>query len=171
MVEHTTEVEIFTQMSLISLLAVTAIYIVAHTGANRVLPKNASLTDRITFIWMGFSQKCVRPLFVLSSQNIENNNNSGKEYAKADLKWGIADPTVVSLEYLTVLGAGPIAIYILYLLIKNDSTRHYWIVVISTAELYGGWVVIPLWLMWDSYGHIASSLRQVQAISQGKRRA
>lgn len=45
---------------------------------------------------------------------------------------------VVSLEILTVLGAGPMAAYIAYLLIKNDPVRHYWIVIISTAELYGG---------------------------------
>lgn len=30
------------------------------------------------------------------------------------------------------------AVYIAYLLVKNDPARHYWIVVISTAELYGG---------------------------------
>jgi EXPERA (EXPanded EBP superfamily) len=37
-----------------------------------------------------------------------------------------------------VLGAGPMAAYIAYLLVKNDPARHYWIVVISTGELYGG---------------------------------
>lgn len=31
------------------------------------------------------------------------------------------------------------------------------------------WVVIPLWLMWDSYGHIAGSLRQAQASAQAKK--
>lgn len=45
----------------------------------------------------------------------------------------------VSLEVLTVLGAGPIAAYIVYLLAADDPARHYWIIVISTAELYGGY--------------------------------
>jgi hypothetical protein len=63
---------------------------------------------------------------------------SGKEYAKADFRWGIADPTVVSLEILTVLGVAPMCLYVLRQLINNDPARHYWIIVLSTAELYGG---------------------------------
>jgi hypothetical protein len=63
----------------------------------------------------------------------------GQEYARADVRWGHADPTVVSLELLTVFGAGPMCVYILYLLIRNDQSRHYWIVILSVAELYGGY--------------------------------
>jgi hypothetical protein len=69
---------------------------------------------------------------------IYSNTSSVKEYSLADYRWGVADPTVVSLEILTVLGAGPLALYIAYLMVKGDEARHYWIVVISTAELYGG---------------------------------
>lgn len=61
-----------------------------------------------------------------------------KEYALADFRWGVADPTVVSLEILTVLGAGPMACYILKQLAGDDPARHYWIIVLCTAELYGG---------------------------------
>jgi hypothetical protein len=46
----------------------------------------------------------------------------------------------VSLEVLTVLGAGPMAMYILKQLAQDDPARHYWIVVLCTAELYGGYV-------------------------------
>ena len=48
--------------------------------------------------------------------------------------------TVVSLEILTVLGAGPLCCYIINQLIMHQEhpTRHYWIIVLSTAELYGG---------------------------------
>ena len=46
----------------------------------------------------------------------------------------------VSLEVLTVLGAGPMATYILKQLAQDDPARHYWIVVLCTAELYGGYV-------------------------------
>jgi hypothetical protein len=63
---------------------------------------------------------------------------SGKEYGKADYRWAIADPTIVSLEILTVLGAGPICCYILWQIVKNDPARHFWLIVLSTAELYGG---------------------------------
>jgi EXPERA (EXPanded EBP superfamily) len=64
---------------------------------------------------------------------------TGREYAAADARWGTADPTVVSLELLTVFGAGPLAALIVYQIVKRDPARHYWIVVLSTAELYGGY--------------------------------
>jgi len=62
----------------------------------------------------------------------------GREYAAADFRWGVSDPTVVSLELLTVLGAGPLCCYILKQLASDDPARHYWLIVLSTAELYGG---------------------------------
>lgn len=34
--------------------------------------------------------------------------------------------------------------YILYQLVKDDPARHYWLVVLSTAELYGGCIRIYL---------------------------
>jgi hypothetical protein len=43
---------------------------------------------------------------------------------------------------LTVLGAGPLAALIVYQIVKRDPARHYWIVVLSTAELYGGYVFL-----------------------------
>lgn len=162
----------------------------------------------------------------------------------------------MSLEILTVLGAGPMCCYILKQLAGDDPARHYWIIVLSTAELYGGyvplceiiaidaedpqmddllpgmahrqpeskhieraasvglpcrkssgltlllsvltrvlavyerhvrgyslthkstrlttlrsWVGVPLWLMYDSYTHIAGSLRAVQAAAKPKSKA
>jgi hypothetical protein len=41
---------------------------------------------------------------------------------------------------LTVLGAGPLAAFIVYQIVKRDPARHYWIIVLSTAEIYGGCV-------------------------------
>jgi hypothetical protein len=76
------------------------------------------------------------PLVVL--QDSPNPDVQGREYARADFRWGTADETVVSLELLTVFGAGPMCCYILYQLINGDARRHYWVVVLCTAELYGG---------------------------------
>jgi hypothetical protein len=79
-------------------------------------------------------------------------NTLGKEYARADFRWGYSDETVVSLEILTVLGAGPICCYILRQLIKDDPARHFWIVILSTAELYGGYVSpFDPWKSLDSF--------------------
>ena len=65
---------------------------------------------------------------------------SGKEYALADFRWGVSDPTVVSLELLTVFGVGTMCFYVIYKLVKGDPARHYWIIVLSTSEIYGGYV-------------------------------
>ncbi|KAH8982660.1 hypothetical protein EDB86DRAFT_3126474 [Lactarius hatsudake] len=54
---------------------------------------------------------CIRPVWI------------GREYATADTRWGIADPTAVSLEPLTVLGAGPLAVFIVYRIVQRDPTR------------------------------------------------
>lgn len=70
-----------------------------------------------------------------------------QEYGKADTRWGEADLTVISLELLTVFGAGPAAAYICYLIAKaanseNAATKalldcRMWFVaiVLSTGEL------------------------------------
>jgi len=204
--------ESFTATSLYSLLAVASIGIIAYIGSKILLPKNAKWQDRFTFIWLAFDAMIhfffEGSFLYLSTFGRSVNTSVGpfamlwKEYAAADLRWGISDPTVVSLEILTVLGAGPMCCYILMQLIKNDPARHYWLVVLSTAELYGGWmtfcpewltgspslvtsnalylwvylvfmnviwVAIPLWLLVDSYSHIAGSLRLTQANSKAKK--
>lgn len=91
-----------------------------------------------------------------------------QEYAKADHRWATADPTVVSLELLTVFLGGPAAIYVCYLLwassrtapssvatsnieIENKASAKskLWLVATSlaTAELYGGFMTFaPEWL-------------------------
>ncbi|KAE9405666.1 Emopamil-binding protein [Gymnopus androsaceus JB14] len=194
---------LFTTTSLFSLLGVLGVGITAYTGSKVLLPKNASAKDRFTFIWLAFDAMIhfsfEGSFLYLSVFGRQVNTSSGpfaemwREYAAADFRWGTADPTVVSLEILTVLGAGPLCCYILKQLVNDDPARHYWLVVLSTAELYGGWmtfcpewltgspnletsnflylwvylvvsnhphwVVIPFWLMYDSYQYIAKAMR------------
>lgn len=95
--------------------------------------------------------------------------------AKADLRWGWSDPNVVSLEILTVLGesliailkssddpwsnhsvlpppfafegAGPIALYCAYLLSQGKFGQyHFWAILLSTAEIYGGFMTFSPWV-------------------------
>jgi EXPERA (EXPanded EBP superfamily) len=83
-----------------------------------------------------------------------------QEYAKADKRWGGADVTIISLELLTVFGAGPLAGYVASLIVgavnehKDMAYRAgleaklWWVAtVLSTAELYGGFITFaPEWL-------------------------
>ncbi len=63
-----------------------------------------------------------------------------QEYAKADRRWGGADLTVISLELLTVFGAGPLALWICELVRRGDKAGRlwFWASVLATGELYGG---------------------------------
>lgn len=77
-----------------------------------------------------------------------------QEYAKADHRWATAEPTVVSIELLTVLLGGPAAVYVCNTLWKIFSRRlrdnksvgtamgRMWTVatILATAELYGGFM-------------------------------
>jgi len=198
--------EWFTATSAYSLGFVSAIGVVAFLSANAFLPKRATSIDRFTWIWLmfdaliHFSFEAIFLYYSVFGRQVATSDGilpeMVKEYARADLRWALADPTVVSLEILTVLGAGPMAAYVLKQLAADDPARHYWIIVLCTAEIYGGWmtfcpewltgspnlvtsnplylwvyltfmngiwVIIPLGLMVDSYKHIASSLRKVQA--------
>lgn len=78
-----------------------------------------------------------------------------QEYAKADKRWGGSDLTVISLEILTVFVAGPLALWVCYLLTQEGDvdvqTRSgpkkrlgvrssFWMSLLATGELYGGFV-------------------------------
>ena len=59
-------------------------------------------------------------------------------YAQADKRWAGADLTVISLELLTVFGAGPLALYICRGIQTKDFMVSFWMIILATAELYGG---------------------------------
>ncbi|PIA94586.1 Emopamil-binding protein-like [Cercospora beticola] len=126
-----------------------------------------------------------------------------REYAKADKRWGGSDLTVISLEMLTVFLAGPIAVMICNKLRKQSADAWFWMTVLATGELYGGfmtfapewltgspnlvtdnfmykwiylvffnaalWVVIPFWILFESYSRIAAGLKLQQQAEVGKK--
>lgn len=82
---------------------------------------------------------CVSPTCEGTKESLTvSRSSTGREYAKVDFRWGAADPVLISLELPTVLGAGPLGCYVISQLITDDPMRHYWIIVLSTFELYGG---------------------------------
>ena len=198
--------DLLTKQSLLALSFVGGLVGTAIISASVSLPKRTSRKARWIFIWLAFDALCHFTLegsfLYLSIQGRTVNSSKGffaylwQDYAKADARWGFSDPTVVSLEILTVLGAGPIAAFCAYLIAKNKSSYHFWVVVLSVAELYGGfmtfapewltgnkylngstfllmwvylffmnmaWVVIPFYLIVDSYGEITKALKQTGA--------
>ena len=71
-------------------------------------------------------------------------------YAQADKRWAGADLTVISLELLTVFGAGPLALYICRGIQKRDFMVSFWMIVLATGELYGGKFAPPFFLSLSS---------------------
>ncbi|KAM3416387.1 hypothetical protein BST61_g7985 [Cercospora zeina] len=70
-----------------------------------------------------------------------------REYAKADKRWGGSDLTIISLELLTVFLAGPIAVLICNKLRKQSPDVWFWMTILATGELYGGFMTFaPEWL-------------------------
>lgn len=63
-----------------------------------------------------------------------------QEYAKADKRWGGIDLTIVSVELLTVFGAGSLALWVCELIRRQDGGGKlwFWASILATAELYGG---------------------------------
>ena len=63
---------------------------------------------------------------------------TGRDKAKADFRWGMTDPTVVSLEILTVLGAGLLCFYIINQLVGNVPRGTTGSSFLTTAKLHKG---------------------------------
>ncbi|XP_005371127.1 emopamil-binding protein-like [Microtus ochrogaster] len=71
-----------------------------------------------------------------------------KEYGKADARWLYFDPTVVSLEILTVVLDGILALVLIYAIVKEKYYRHFIQITLCVCELYGGWMTFfPEWLV------------------------
>ncbi|XP_045884148.1 emopamil-binding protein-like [Meles meles] len=71
-----------------------------------------------------------------------------KEYGKADARWLYFDPTIVSLEILTVVLDGSLALVLIYAIVKEKYYRHFLQITLCVCELYGGWMTFfPDWLM------------------------
>ncbi|EAU85829.1 ebpl-prov protein [Coprinopsis cinerea okayama7 len=149
---------LLTLQSTLGIAGVALLGVSASAAANVFLPKNARKADRYVFIWLVFDALIhflYEGTFVYYSTFGRTVNTSTgiiadiwKEYALADLRWGVADPTTVAIEIITVLGAGPLCFYILHLLANNDHRGYFWLVVLSTAEIYGGWMTFsPEWLV------------------------
>ncbi|CAO3652522.1 unnamed protein product [Cunninghamella blakesleeana] len=157
-----TEVVLFYQVTIYSFLAVLALLIISLLSSRLLLSSTATRIDHFTFVWFTFDALIH---FIFEGSFVYHSTfgrtvNTGKDmfallwqnYAQADLRWAIADPTIVSLEILTVFFDGYLCLHILYQLIKDDPTRHFWIIVVSTCELYGGWMTfVPEWITGSPY--------------------
>uniref|UniRef100_H2MW83 EBP like n=1 Tax=Oryzias latipes TaxID=8090 RepID=H2MW83_ORYLA len=71
-----------------------------------------------------------------------------KEYGKADSRWLVSDPTIVSIEIFTVVLDSILALLLIHAILKKKYYRHFLQIALSVCELYGGWMTFcPDWLL------------------------
>lgn len=145
----------FTVDSLISLAFFSSLWVVAVVLSSLYLPPYTPRKDRLVFLWCA-SDALIHyilegsflymsfPPHPMRSVNMSSGlfATMWKQYAMADKRWGESNEVVVSLEILTVFGCAPICTWICYCIVRKDMSRHFWIVILSTAELYGGWMTV-----------------------------
>ncbi|ELW72314.1 Emopamil-binding protein-like protein [Tupaia chinensis] len=70
-----------------------------------------------------------------------------KEYGKADVRWLYFDPTIVSVEILTAVLDGSLALFLVYAIVKEKYYRHFIQITLCVCELYGDWMTFcPEWV-------------------------
>lgn len=112
--------------------------------------------DKLTYIWFlidGITHFTLEAqyLFLALTVTAEKSDSimalTWKEYGKADRRWMVRDPTVISLEILTVFVAGPLAFLAAYAVKTHKPYRHLVQATICIMELYGGFMTFgPEWV-------------------------
>ncbi|XP_023656297.1 emopamil-binding protein-like [Paramormyrops kingsleyae] len=118
--------------------------------------RKCSAADRWVLVWLFYDAIVHITLegpFVYMSLigTVETSDNLiaelWKEYGKADRRWLHSDPNIVSLELLTVVLGGLLALVLVYAIIKDKHYRHFVQITLCVCELYGGWMTFcPDWL-------------------------
>ncbi|XP_020513765.1 emopamil-binding protein-like [Labrus bergylta] len=71
-----------------------------------------------------------------------------REYSRADSRWLTSDPTIVSIELLTVFLDSVIGVLLIHAILQERYYRHFLQITLSVCELYGGWMTFaPEWLV------------------------
>jgi hypothetical protein len=100
--------DLLSKQSLTALSFVATLAGTAYISARTLLPRNTTSKARVIFTWLAFDSLthfCLEGSFLYYSINGRSINKTTsflaylwQDYARADARWGTADPTVVSLE-------------------------------------------------------------------------
>ncbi|XP_034534839.1 emopamil-binding protein-like [Notolabrus celidotus] len=143
-------------VSLLSLLACSVQVLAAALLMSRFGGQSSSV-DRWILLWLFYDvivHLTLEGPFVYMSLVGKVETSEGplaelwKEYGKADSRWLISDPTIVSIELLTVFLDSLLAVLLLQAVIQDKYYRHFLQIALSVCELYGGWMTFaPDWLV------------------------
>ncbi|XP_016060865.1 PREDICTED: emopamil-binding protein-like [Miniopterus natalensis] len=135
----------------------SAALLVAGCALGLRLGRGRGAADRGVLAWLGYDALVhfvlEGPFVYLSFiGNIADSDgliaSLWKEYGKADARWLNFDPTIVSVEILTVVLDGSLALVLMYAIVKEKYYRHFIQITLCVCELYGGWMTFsPDWLL------------------------
>lgn len=114
-----------------------------------------TLPEKVTFLWFiidGFTHLTIELAYVILAFTTTAKDSDSywatiwKEYSKADARWEVRDPNVMSLECITVC-LGPLCLLTAWYYLHRRPERYVMQVIISTCELYGGIMTfLPDWI-------------------------
>ncbi|KAI3401049.1 hypothetical protein diail_758 [Diaporthe ilicicola] len=166
--------DLFDQTTLVSLASTVLILAVAYATSLKALSPSTPGSYRFLFIWhasIPYDNLTVgdlrsgryystQPGYLGHDDRIWGSQAAGDNpfaqlwmvYARADKRWAGADTVVVSLELLTVLVVAPLAVLVCYDIAKKNARANVLMVIIATAELYGGFMTFcPEWLTGNQF--------------------
>ncbi|CAG8606827.1 5715_t:CDS:2 [Ambispora leptoticha] len=134
-----------------SLLFTLLLFIVSFVVAYNFLSREKFKTsEKYVFMWLTWDalvHLILEGSFVYMSilgRTVETSSGPmaelWKEYGKADSRWLIAEPTVVSIEIPTFILCGPVSVLVLWAITKDHPIRHPLQFLLCTCELYGGYL-------------------------------
>ncbi|XP_041821942.1 emopamil-binding protein-like [Chelmon rostratus] len=146
-------------LSLVSVLSLLAcsIQVLAAALLTCRYGRGSSAGDRLVLLWLFYDvivHLTLEGPFVYMSLVGTVETSDGplaelwKEYGKADGRWLISDPTIVSIEILTVVLDSVLALLLIHAVLKDKYYRHFLQIALSVCELCGGWMTFcPDWLV------------------------
>ncbi|XP_070711655.1 emopamil-binding protein-like [Pempheris klunzingeri] len=157
-------------LSLVSVLSLLAcsVQVLAAVLLARRYGGRSSAEDRWVLLWLFYDvivHLTLEGPFVYMSVGGTVETSEGplaelwREYSKADTRWLVSDPTIVSIEILTVVLDSALALLLIHAVLKDKYYRHFLQVALSVCELYGGWMTFcPDWLMGSPHLDTSSRL-------------
>ncbi|XP_039979044.1 emopamil-binding protein-like [Xiphias gladius] len=146
-------------LSLVSVLSLLAcsIQVLAAVLLTHRYGGQSSLTDKWILLWLFYDvivHLTLEGPFVYMSLVGMVETSEGplaelwREYGKADSRWLVSDPTIVSIEILTVVLDSLLALLLIHAILKDKYYRHFLQIALSVCELYGCWMTFcPDWLI------------------------
>ncbi|KAK2180817.1 hypothetical protein NP493_425g04002 [Ridgeia piscesae] len=139
---------IFT-VALLGSVVFTAVAAIISVCLARWLGKQCSSGDKLTISWLLWD--CIvhcslEALFLIVSLSgtVQDSTHwtlaTWREYGKADKRFLVSDPTIVSMAMPTVAVCGPLCVALIYSIIRQCAYRHWLQVALCVCELYGGWM-------------------------------